>query len=169
MTQRSMTRPGVQAQADQPVEASHGWLSGRRLRVLVVVASVAGVGLGYFFAASNGAAKIKALFEKPEVSSIGPVVTLDPFIVNLAGSYGERYLKTTLSIELTNEKAVAAIEPLQVSIRDAIIGILSAKTMNDLEGQPAKEALKDQIAQKLNEIIGSPLVVRVYYQDFVMQ
>ena len=74
-----------------------------------------------------------------------------------------------MSLELTSAKAVGAIEPLHVSIRDAIIAILSSMTLNDMEAPSAKEDLKQLIVAKANEIIGSPLVVRVYYQEFVMQ
>ena len=169
MTQRLAMRPGAHEPADSSAEAGGAWLSGRRLRLLVIVAVIAGVGLGYYFAANDGASAIRALLEKPDVCQIGPVVTLDPFIVNLAGTRGERYLKTVLSLELTNARAAGAIEPLHVSIRDAIIAILSSMTLNDMEAPSAKEDLKQLIVAKANEIIGSPLVVRVYYQEFVMQ
>lgn len=159
----------MQGPVEAPSEFQRGWLSGRGFRVLVIVAIVVGIGLGYFFAASDGATKIKAIFEKPMVSEMGPTVTLDAFVVNVAGTRGERYLKTTLTLELSNEKAVAAIEPLKASMRDAVIEILSSQTLNDLEGPAARQNLKAVIAAKLNEIIGPPLVVGVYFQDFVMQ
>lgn len=161
-------RPGAQEPA-VPADAGSPWLSGRRLRILVIAAIIVGVGLGYYFAAADGASAIRALFEKPEVCEIGPVVTLDAFVVNLAGTRGERYLKTVLSLELTSKKAVSAIEPLHVSIRDAIISILSGMTLGQLEAPSAKEDLKQVIVARLNEIIGSPLIARVYYQEFVMQ
>jgi len=162
-------RPGMRATADTSVEQRRGWLSGKRFRTLVVLAIIAGAALGYFFAARGGFASIKEKFEKPVVSEIGPIMTLDAFVVNLAGSRGERYLKTTLSVELRNEKALEAVTPLTACMRDAIIGVLSSQTMDDLETPGAKDALKQQIVTKLNEVIGSPLVVNVYYQDFVMQ
>lgn len=169
MTQRLAARPGTQEPVGPSAEAGNSWLSGRRLRLLVIVAVVGGIGLGYYFAAADGASTIRALFERPVVCEIGPVVTLDPFIVNLSGTRGERYLKTVLSLELTNARAAGAIEPLHVSIRDAIIAILSAMTLEEMEAPSAKEVLKQRIVTRANEIIGSPLVVRVYYQEFVMQ
>lgn len=162
-------RVGVRGSTDTSAEQQSGWLSGRRFRVFVLVAIIVGIGAGYFFAANGGFTNIAKKFEKPVVLEIGPIMTLDPFVVNLAGSRGERYLKTTLSLELRSENAVEAVEPLSASMRDAIIGILSSQTLNDLEGVGAKQALKAQIVSKLNEVIGSPLVVNIYYQDFVMQ
>jgi flagellar FliL protein len=156
-----------------PVEAStepqSGWLSGRGFRVLVIVAIVAGIGFGYYFAASDGAAKIRSMFEKPVVSEMGPTMTLDAFIVNVAGTRGDRFLKATVTLELSNEKAVTAIQPLMAPMRDAVIEILSSQTLSDLEATAARQTLKTAIAARLNEVIGSPLVVGVYFQDFVMQ
>ncbi len=169
MTQRIAARPGAQEPAGPFAGAGHPWLSGKRLRLLVIVAVLAGVGLGYFFAANDGASAIRAFFEKPQVCEIGPVVTLDPFIVNLAGTRGERYLKAVLSFELSSAKAADAIQPLHISIRDAVIAILSAMTLEEMEAPSAKEDLKQRIVARTNEIIGSPLIVRVYYQEFVMQ
>ncbi|MFY9486638.1 MAG: flagellar basal body-associated FliL family protein [Bacillota bacterium] len=165
MTQRFSARSA----ADAPAQQQAGWLSGRRFRLLVLLTIAIGMVAGYFFAAGGGLANIAKRFEKPLVTEIGPIVTLDPFVVNLAGSRGERYLKTTLSLELRSESAVKAVEPLNASMRDAIIGILCSQTLDDLETAGAKQALKTQIVNKLNEVIGSPIVLNVYYQDFVMQ
>ena len=65
--------------------------------------------------------------------------------------------------------AVRDIQAQSAKIRDAIIILLSSKTYAELSSTEGKMQLKNEVAARLNQILGTPRVVRVYFTDFVVQ
>ncbi|MCK5421691.1 MAG: flagellar basal body-associated FliL family protein, partial [Deltaproteobacteria bacterium] len=62
---------------------------------------------------------------KPVRVQLGPTFPLDVFIVNLAGTSGERYLKVNLELELKESSLAAELEKRSPQIRDTILLLLS--------------------------------------------
>lgn len=100
----------------------------------------------------------------------GPMVAYPSFIVNLADPGGNRYLKVTLSIELSKDKnfeaEVASKEP---KIKDIMISVLSSKTFEEISTTQGKIALKQEILRRLNTIMSGGRVVDVFITEFVIQ
>ena len=93
---------------------------------------------------------------------------LEEFLVNLAGS-NEHYLKATFSIGLkkgeTEEKMKEEVAP----IRDAILGVLTTKTTEELATEPGKKKLKKGLVEKINKELGGEKVVKLYFLSFATQ
>ena len=96
------------------------------------------------------------------------VVQLPSITVNLRDIAYDRYLRLGIEVEVSNPEAVREIQQNQARIRDALILLLSSKTSADLATAEGKLELKEQIAARINHILGTPRVIRIYYTDFVI-
>lgn len=94
---------------------------------------------------------------------------LEPFVVNLADPLGRRFLKISMEFEVKDEQAMTMMENNLPRIKDAVLLLLSSKTYNDLARMEDKILLKKEIVERLNQIMGKPLVLRVYFTEFVIQ
>lgn len=101
--------------------------------------------------------------------SVQKPVPLPQFTVNLADPPGNRYLKIGMEVEFNTPDAAKQIQEQSARVRDAIILLLSSKTVQGLSSAEGKVLLKNEVASRLNQILGSPQVVRVYFTDFVIQ
>ena len=98
-----------------------------------------------------------------------PVVSLPTVTVNLMDAAETRYLKVGMEVEVSTPDAVQAITAQRARIQDAIIILLSSKTYANLATAEGKMQIKNEIAARLNQILGAPRVVRVYFTDFIVQ
>ena len=129
---------------------------------LVVVAAGA---IGGYFLLTKAAPK-KPLPVKPVVLSILP---MDPFVINIADTNGERYLKIVIQVEVSDPGVGSEIEQLKPRIRDSILDLLTPKTYKDLMDMAGKQRLREDIAGRINNILQRGKVTKVYFTDFVIQ
>lgn len=94
---------------------------------------------------------------------------LEPFLVNLADPLGKRYIKVTFEAEIVAPEIADELAKQKPKVRDSIITLLSSKTYADLASADSKEALKTEVVNRLNLILGSPKVTRVFIMDMVIQ
>ncbi len=99
----------------------------------------------------------------------GPIIALEPFVVNLDEPGTSRYLKATFQLELVAHDVAGAIEKNKQVIRDAILSHLSGLRLADTLGSAAKDKLRGELLQRLTGIIGEHKVRRVFFQEFVVQ
>ncbi len=104
-----------------------------------------------------------------DLLTVGPMYPLDQFIVNLLSEGGSRYLKVTLDLELDGEELSVELDTKKPAVRDIIIRILSAKTYEEISTQKGKERLKNEIVEKINEILADGQINNVFFTDFVIQ
>jgi flagellar FliL protein len=96
-------------------------------------------------------------------------ISLPALTVNLADPSGSRYLEIGMDVEVNNPVAVQEIESQTSRVRDAIILLLSGKTIGDLATAEGKIVLKNEVAARLNQILGTQRVVRIYFTHFVIR
>lgn len=103
--------------------------------------------------------------------SSAPAVTYDlkSFIVNLAGGKGRRYLKATMSLELTDADVQKEIEKKLPQLRDEILTVLSGKTFEEVEDTLGKQRLRREIVTRVNRVLSTGKAERVYFTEFVIQ
>lgn len=107
--------------------------------------------------------------EPASPNTLGPVVPLDTFVVNLAGAGGRNYLKVDISIELSDEKLSEEITNKLPKIRDTIILVLSTKTFEEIKTSQGKVVLKDELLARLNSYLTNGTVQNLYFTSFVIQ
>lgn len=164
--------------ADEELVQEEGKKKGGMLKwiIIAVVLIALGVGgyFGYtmFFASSDEAASEEtAPGEGGEALDDleGQLVPLPMFLVNLADPLGRRYLKLGVEVEVRDEEAAAALTKYEAKIKDTLLLLLSSKTYDSLATMKAKVELKQEIADRLNQIVGNGAVLRVYITEMVIQ
>jgi len=94
---------------------------------------------------------------------------LPGFVVNLFDPLGRRYIKLDMELELISPEVSKEIQAQNARIRDSMIMLLSSKTFNELSTQEGKHILRNEILDRLNQVLGGPKVVRVFFTDLVIQ
>lgn len=137
--------------------------------VIAVLVLIAGAAAAYFFLIGKAAQQDKAFITKNSKEVQGVNFALEPFVVNLMDQGGSKYLKVSVQIELSNAKLLEQAKNKTPQIRDAIITLLTNKTSDELITPEGKLLLKDEIKQRVAQILGEGTVINVYLTDFVMQ
>jgi flagellar protein FliL len=100
---------------------------------------------------------------------LGPICSLETFIVNLADKGGNRYLRVTMDLELGKSELQDEINKRMPQIRDSILMILPSKRFEDISSVEGKTGLRDEILEKLNSLLTSGKITNIYFKEFVVQ
>jgi flagellar FliL protein len=155
----------VTEEAEKPVEPTKKsklkWII--VVSVLLVVVSAAAAAGVYFFTKTETK---KPVAEKPVVLTIWP---MDAFVINIAETNGERYLKIVMQLEVTDSAAVAELDQSKARLRDSILDLLTSKAYKELVDVAGKQRLREDIAGRINNILQKGKVNKVYITEFVIQ
>ncbi len=93
-------------------------------------------------------------------------------VVNLAGTMGTRYLKTSFHVVgdakgATDVKKV--FEDNHTKLYDTTLNVLSSLTLADLEEAGAKNVIREKLVTSYNQALGKRVAEQVYFSDFVVQ
>ncbi len=139
------------------------------LIIIIVVVLILGVG-GYFgwsmYKKENQ--DVEEVDKKEDTVIIYPMRS---FIVNLMDrkGLGKRYLKVTMEFEVGSEKDRLIVEKNTPQLRDRILILLSSKQLKDINSMEGKKELKMELLSGIEEVLNSPSVRRLYFQEFVVQ
>lgn len=99
----------------------------------------------------------------------GDAATFDykDVVVNLAGTMGTRYLKT--SFVVTGKGVRSVFEGEKARLADVTLSVLSSVSLADLEQAGAKNVLRGKLVNAYNQALGKHVVDQVYFSDFVVQ
>ncbi len=97
------------------------------------------------------------------------LVSIPPFLVNLADPQGRRYLKLALDIEVKDKIAADQLNKNMPKVKDSLLLLLSSKTYEDLASLENKILLKKEIVERLTLVLGEQKVLRVYITEIVIQ
>jgi flagellar protein FliL len=100
---------------------------------------------------------------------LGVMVPLEPFIINLANSQGNRFLKVTVTLELSSPEVHAEVNENVQKITDSILILLSSKSFEDVYSIQGKFKLKDEITTRVNRFLVLGHVKDAYFTEFVIQ
>ena len=94
---------------------------------------------------------------------------LTKMIVNVAGSMGTRYLLTSATLVGGKPDFKDVLEENKDQILDAAIGVLTTKTITDLEKPGARNQLRAELISVFNNALGSSLIQEIYFTEFAIQ
>ncbi len=149
------------------------------VKLIILVLMVVLIGGGGFFAWKSGmldkllgktdeqAATEKV--EEPEKPDIGPIFSLETFIVNLNEPMGKRYLKAKIELEMEKEEMRPELEKRLPQLRDAILTLLSSKAYKDISDLSGKYQLRAEIMSMLNRYLTIGKIKNVYFTEFIVQ
>lgn len=90
-------------------------------------------------------------------------------VVNLAGTMGTRYLKTTFIVTGAQADISARFEAARPQLLDVTISVLSSLTLHDLEEPGAKNVIRQKLVNSYNQALSQRVAEQVYFSDFVVQ
>jgi flagellar FliL protein len=97
------------------------------------------------------------------------IYSIEDIVINPAGTGGSRFLSVSFGIELGRPELEKIIESRDAAVRDALITILSSKTVAQLTDSKQKEITRYQIKKRVEQILKTKDINNVYYTDFVLQ
>jgi len=97
------------------------------------------------------------------------VYAVKDIVVNPAGTGGTRFLSVSFGFELGSPELANQFVEREPVVRDALITILSSKTVAQLTDAKQKEITRYQVKKRLEQLMGTDEITGVYYTDFVLQ
>ncbi|MCD6249718.1 MAG: flagellar basal body-associated FliL family protein [candidate division Zixibacteria bacterium] len=97
------------------------------------------------------------------------IYAVKDIVVNPAGTGGTRFLSISFGFELGSHELVSEFEERELVVRDALITILSSKTVAQLTDAKQKEIVRYQVKKRLEMLLDTDEIEGVYYTDFVLQ
>ena len=149
---------------------------GRNIKILilsgaaiVLIGSVvaAGLYLGWISMAGSSSAKKKEVV--PPAAAIGPMLKINPLVINLREEGGRHYIKTSIVLEIRHPESLEEIRSQVPLLTDLAILTLSDKRLKELQNAEAKEKLKKELLLKINQALGSSKVAEIYFDEFLLQ
>lgn len=107
--------------------------------------------------------------ELEELAKPGIFINVGSFVVNLADTDVQRFVKVSVVIEVVNEQVQNEVENYMPAIRDAIVDLLSSKYYKDIRTPEGRERLKIELLKRLNSLIPGGGIKAVYFTSFVVQ
>ncbi len=160
-------------------EEDSGGGSSKKLILIIIVAVVVlggGGGAAWFFMGSGDEEEAHASDKKHEkeaedehASEPGPVVEMEPFVLNLADREDLRYLKMTVKMELDRPEAETDFLLKIPAIRDTLLVLLSSKESHLLRTTNGKRRVREEILKRVNGVMKKGKISNVFFTDFVIQ
>lgn len=165
--------------AEEPEQEAGGG-GGLMKIILPLVALLLGGGGGWFAGSKMTASqyKQKAALEptaaegevtKDPNAMVGDMFKIDPFVVNLNEPRGNRYLKTTIQLEMDSPELRTELERRQAQLQDVILALLTSKSSKELQALEGKFRLREELLSRINALLVNGAVTRVYFTEFVIQ
>jgi flagellar protein FliL len=90
-------------------------------------------------------------------------------VVNLSGTMGTRYLKTTFLVTGPDADIKGVFEAAKPRLTDITLNVLSSLTLADLEEPGSKNVIRERLVTAYNQALGRKVAEQVYFSDFVIQ
>lgn len=107
--------------------------------------------------------------KKGEAAGAQHSYTFENIVVNLAGTMGTRYLKTTFMVTGSDPTLRAQFEANRPRMIDLSLNVLSSLTLADLDEPAAKNILREKLGAAYNQALGRKVAEQIYFSDFVVQ
>ena len=161
---------------------------GKRGIVMIVAAALVSLGLGaggaIFFSGSHSAsppaapvvseaeamAAAEAAGQKQASDSYKErLFALEPLVVNVTGDGYSRFLKLRVELEANDVELKSELEARLPQVRDALIVLLSSKQLSDITDFEGKALLKEDILERVNDLLETGDVKSILFTEFVVQ
>ena len=107
--------------------------------------------------------------ESHDGKDTGPNYEFQNVVVNLAGTMGTRYLKTSFLVTGADPNIKSIFEGAKPRLTDVTLSVLSSLTLADLEEAGAKNIIREKLVGAYNQALDRKVAEQVYFSDFVIQ
>ena len=146
-----------------PSQFSNNWGNIFLIAAILIAEGIA----AYTVVALNYNQIYEMVYERP--ANLGAFHEIEEITVNPSGTNGTGFLVVSVGIQVDDESSVRRIKQKKVIIRDAIISLLSRRTVDELSGIDAKNEVKREIGIIINNIIEKQAVKDLFFTKYVMQ
>ncbi len=140
--------------------------------IIAVVVLLAGGGGGAYWGRNAHAEDGEGQEGAEESHEEAGMVSLEPFVVNLADAEARRYLRINVRVIVNGKEHAEEIQHDDVAttrLRAAVLELLTQQTAANLQTVEGKGALKKSIAERAASILKPAEVSDVLFADFVVQ
>jgi flagellar FliL protein len=118
---------------------------------------------------ASAAAHVQAEAPAPGAAITGPVVAMEPFVVNLNEAGSSRFLKTSFDMEMTSSGAVGELNKAKRLVRDEVLRYLSGLNVEQTLGEESKNKIRDEVQARADKLLGGGRIRRIFFTEFVVQ
>jgi flagellar basal body-associated protein FliL len=138
--------------------------------IVIIFVGLAGVALKLGWLVIPGLTREPGTeFHRIEKGGMGPIVKLNPLIINVKDEGGMSYLKTTIVLEVAKKNQIEEVTKRLPFLTDMVILTLGDKRLEEL-GQPgSKESLKQELLAKMNHSFPSNTIKQLYFDEFLYE
>ena len=144
------------------------WILIAVLATLVV--SITSAVLTFVFLSNKAeVGKQKVIEPRPQ---LGKMEKMGSFLTNLADVEETHFLRSVIELEQNFGSAPEfgnEIGNRKSQLRDIIIATLAAKTSESVRTPEGKEALKQELKERINSVLAKGQIARVYFTEFAVQ
>lgn len=94
---------------------------------------------------------------------------LDNLVVNPRDTQGTRFLVVGLAIRMADGSTPQDLQGAEPEVRDAVLGLLSAMTVEELSDPATRDSLKARIRGAMEAVVGRGRIGSVLIPQFVLQ
>lgn len=103
------------------------------------------------------------------VAGVGPMVKMADFVIHLRNPDVDRYARMSFDIEVIGDSDKEKLNANLSRVRDAFIGYLSDRTLEELRGSEGLGRTKDALQTRVRELVPEVRIRALYITDFVVQ
>lgn len=100
---------------------------------------------------------------------VGEIISLEPFVVNLADPKGKRYLKIKISLEVESLEAAERAQKVAPKLRDIVIMMLTSLSFEEVMTPEGKLRIRDELLERFSRITRPDKIKNIYFSEFVVQ
>jgi len=100
---------------------------------------------------------------------LGPMLPINEVLVNVAGTKGRRYFRTSLALEMEGNGLEKTAPERMPVLRGRVIDVLSSKNMDELTTPSARDSLKAELLRTLNAEVSGGEFRDLFFTEFLVQ
>ncbi|GAB5537440.1 MAG: hypothetical protein Rubg2KO_36890 [Rubricoccaceae bacterium] len=160
---------------DAPKSGKKGFLMPIAAALLIGVGGAAAVAKADTIKAAVGLSDgtdvaVADTVEAPPPAEFGEFMELPSFVVNPRNSDGRRFFMARVGIEAEDAKTLERMDVLSPAITDAMVGMMSKLTVEEINDIARRDSLKDALRTSFNQMLGEDgPISRVYFTQYVLQ
>lgn len=90
-------------------------------------------------------------------------------ISNLSGTMGTRFIKASFEVTGESSELRPLIRENKAQVRDAIMGVMSSRTISELEAVGGRNALRVSLIEAINQALDVSIVKELYFMELIIQ
>lgn len=96
------------------------------------------------------------------------IFEIQDIIVNPVNTKGEQLLLSSIAFDVPEEKSKSELEKKQILVKDAIISVLSSKSISQLGNVEYKDTLRTEISAKMQDLFTDVKINKVYFSKYIL-